>query len=83
MVSTALDKVALHFGTPEQRDLDHMTVAEARAYLAEGHFAPGSMGPKIEAAIDFLEHGGKRVIVTQPHHLEDAMRGDAGTHIVP
>jgi len=83
VVSTAVDKVALHYGRPEQRDLDRMTVAEARGYLAEGHFAPGSMQPKIEAAIDFLEHGGQRVIVTRPEHLETAMRGDAGTHIVP
>ncbi len=82
VVSTAVDKVALAFGKPGQRDLDRMTVAEARQYLAEGHFAPGSMGPKIEAAIDFLEHGGKRVIITRPKHLEDAICGDAGTHIV-
>jgi carbamate kinase len=83
VVSTAVDKVALDFGQPDQRDLDRMTVAEARRYLEQGHFAPGSMGPKIEAAIDFLEHGGKRVIITRPHHLEDAMRGKAGTNIVP
>ncbi len=83
VISTSVDKVALAYGKPEQRDIDRMTVAEARAYLEQGHFAPGSMKPKIEAAIDFLEHGGKRVIVTQPHHLEDAVRGDAGTHILP
>ncbi len=83
VISTAVDKVALDFGKPEQRDIDRMSVAEARAYLEQGHFAPGSMGPKIEAAIDFLEHGGKRVIVTQPHDLELAVRGDAGTHILP
>ena len=75
--------MALDFGQPEQRDLDRITVAEARRYLEQGHFAPGSMGPKIEAAIDFIEHGGKRVIITRPHHLEDAIRGKAGTHIVP
>ena len=83
MMSTAVDKVALDFGKPTQRDLDRMTVAEARRYLAEGHFAPGSMKPKIEASIDFLEHGGKRVIITQPHLLEEAIHGRTGTHIVP
>jgi len=83
MVSTAVDKVAIDFGKPEQRDIDRMTVAEARAYLEEGQFAPGSMKPKIEAAVDFLENGGQRVIITQPHLLEAAMRGETGTHIVP
>ncbi len=83
LISTAVDKVAIHFGKPEQRDLDEITVAEAKRYTAEGHFAPGSMKPKIEAAIDFLEHGGERVIITQPHLLEHAMRGETGTQIVP
>ena len=81
--STSVDKVALNFNTPEQVDIGKMNVAECRRYLAEGHFAPGSMGPKIEAAIDFLEAGGERVIVTQPHHLEQALYGIFGTHIVP
>ena len=82
MVSTAVDKVAINFGTPEQRELDEITVDEARRYLAEGHFPPGSMGPKMEAAIDFLEHGGRRVIITQPHLLGDALHGKTGTHVV-
>ena len=60
-----------------------MTVAEARVYLEAGHFKAGSMKPKIEAAIDFLEHGGQEVIITQPHLLGDAIHGRAGTHIVP
>lgn len=83
VMSTAVDKVALFYGQPNQQDLDRMTVAEARRYLAEGHFAAGSMGPKIEAAVDFLEHGGRQVIVTQPHLLEDALHGRTGTQIVP
>jgi carbamate kinase len=83
LISTAVDKVAINFGTPEQQDLDEITVAEAKRYTAEGHFAPGSMKPKMEAAIDFLENGGKRVIITQPHLLEDALHGTTGTHIVP
>lgn len=81
--STSVDKVALHYGTPQQVDIDRMTVAECRRYLEEGHFAPGSMRPKIKAAITFLEQGGERVIITQPHHLEQALKGIYGTHIVP
>ena len=83
IISTAVDKVAINFGTPEQQDLDEITVAEAKRYTAEGHFAPGSMKPKMEAAIDFMENGGSRVIITQPHLLEDALRRENGTHIVP
>jgi carbamate kinase len=81
--STSVDKVALNFGTPQQVDIDLMTAAECRRYLHEGHFAPGSMQPKIEAALTFLEQGGERVIITQPHHLEEALHGIYGTHIVP
>ncbi len=83
IISTAVDKVALNFGKPNEKWIDSMTVAEAKAYMAEGHFAPGSMKPKIQAAIDFLEAGGKRVIITQPHLLEIALEGKTGTHIVP
>jgi len=81
--STSVDKVALNFGTPQQVGIDHMTSSECRRYLLEGHFAPGSMQPKIEAALAFLEQGGERVIITQPHHLEEALHGIYGTHIVP
>jgi len=81
--STSVDKVALNFGTPQQVDIDQMTVAECRRYLEEGHFAAGSMQPKIDAAIHFLEKGGARLIITQPHHLEQALHGIYGTHIVP
>lgn len=81
--STSVDKVALNFGTAQQVDIDHMTASECRSYLLEGHFAPGSMRPKIEAALSFLEQGGERVIITQPHHLEEALHGIYGTHIVP
>ncbi|MDH3902250.1 MAG: carbamate kinase [Xanthomonadales bacterium] len=81
--STSVDKVALNFGTPQQQDIDHMTASECRRYLDQGHFAPGSMQPKIEAALAFLEQGGERVIITQPHHLEEALHGIYGTHIVP
>jgi carbamate kinase len=83
VVSTSVDKVALNYGKPEQQDIDQMTVAEARRYLDESQFAPGSMQPKIEAAIDFLEGGGRRVIISQPHLLEMAIEGRTGTHILP
>ncbi|MDJ0709475.1 MAG: carbamate kinase [Woeseiaceae bacterium] len=81
--STDVDKVALNLGTAEQKDIDRMNVAECRRYLEEGHFAVGSMQPKIEAAVEFLEAGGEEVIITQPHHLQEAMGGGRGTHIVP
>ena len=83
IISTGVDKVALNFGKPDQRFIDRMTVAEATRYMKEGHFAAGSMKPKIEAAIEFLENGGKKVIITQPHLLEDAIHGRMGTEIVP
>ena len=83
IISTGVDKVAVDFKKPTQRFLDTLTVAEAKKYLAEGQFPAGSMGPKIEAAIDFLAHGGKKVIITQPHLLEDAIAGRNGTHLVP
>ncbi len=81
--STDVDKVALNLGTPEQMDIDRMTAADCRRYLDEGHFAVGSMRPKIEAALAFLDAGGEEVIITQPHLLGEAMRGGRGTHIVP
>ena len=83
IISTGVDKVAVDFKKPTQRELDKLTIAEAKKYLAEGQFPAGSMGPKIEAAIDFLENGGKEVIITQPHLLEDAIAGKNGTHLVP
>ncbi|HFB67406.1 MAG TPA: carbamate kinase [Calditrichae bacterium] len=83
MILTGVEKVALHFATPRQRFLDSMTVSEAQRYLAEGHFPPGSMGPKIEAAIWFLTHGGKRVIITSIEKSLQAAHGKAGTVILP
>ena len=83
IISTGVDKVAIDFNKPTQRELDTLTLAEAEQYLAEGQFPAGSMGPKIEAAIDFLKNGGKEVIITQPHLLEEAIAGKNGTHIVP
>lgn len=83
VISTGVDKVAINFGKPDQKVIDHMTVAEAEQYLKEGQFPAGSMGPKIQAAIDYLKNGGKKVIITQPHMIEDAIHGKTGTHITP
>src|SRR5574338_765973 len=83
MITTAVEKVALDFGTPEQRWVDCLTLAEAKARLAEGtHFKAGSMAPKIEACIDFLEHGGGEAIITDPPNMQRALAGQAGTRIV-
>jgi carbamate kinase len=84
LISTAVEKVAIHFGKPEQKWLDKMTVAQAKAYLAEGiHFAKGSMAPKIEAAIWYLENGGKEALITNPENIGRALKGETGTRIVP
>ncbi len=83
MILTGVEKVALNFATPQQHYLDQLTVSEARRYLAEGHFPPGSMGPKIEAAIWFLTHGGKRVVITSIEKSFQAAHGKAGTIILP
>jgi carbamate kinase len=83
LITTAVEKVALDFGTPEQRWVDRMTLSEAKERLAEGrHFAKGSMAPKIEAVIRFLEGGGKTAIVTDPENVERALAGETGTWIV-
>lgn len=82
LLITPVDRVAINFGTPEQKNLSRMTLEEAERYFAEGHFAPGSMGPKIEAAINFLRSGGKRTIITSLDCIESAIKGEAGTEIV-
>ena len=82
IISTAVEKVALNFGKENQQWLDEITLAEAKAYLAEGiHFAKGSMAPKIQAAIKFLERGGHHVIITDPQNIARALNGETGTHI--
>jgi carbamate kinase len=83
VITTAVEKAALDFGTPAQRWIDRMTLAEAKDRLAEGrHFAPGSMGPKIDAVIRFLERGGSTAIITDPDNVERALAGESGTTIV-
>src|ERR1019366_2600346 len=82
IISPAVEKVALDFGTPQQRWIDHLTLAEARQYLAEGrHFAAGSMGPKIQAVISYLEQGGTEALITDPDNLAHALAGHTGTRI--
>jgi carbamate kinase len=81
LISTAVERVCLEFGTPGETPLDRVSLADARRYLAEGQFGAGSMAPKIHAAIAFLEHGGTLVIITSPERLEDAVAGRAGTAI--
>lgn len=84
IISTAVEKVAINFGKPDQKWLDKLTVAEAKAYLNDGiHFAKGSMAPKIQAIIWFMENGGKRAIITNPENIGRALRGETGTWIVP
>lgn len=80
-VMTGVDKVALNFRKPDEVELDSMTTSEARAYLDAGQFPAGSMGPKIEAAIDFLEAGGNVVIISSITRMQDAIAGKTGTRI--
>jgi carbamate kinase len=83
LISTAVEKVALNFGKPDQKWIDKITLAEAKQYLAEGkHFAKGSMAPKIQAIIWYLEAGGKEAIITNPENIGRALKGETGTHIV-
>lgn len=81
--STDVDRVSLNFGTPEQTEIDRMNAAQCRKHLDDGHFAAGSMRPKIEAALAFIKAGGEEVIITRPPCLAESMRGTHGTHIVP
>lgn len=82
VITTGVEKVCIHFGKPEQRALNKVSVAEMTRYQEEGHFPAGSMLPKIVASLDFLRHGGKRVIITSPDCLPAALRGETGTHII-
>ncbi len=83
VISTAVEKAALNYGKPDQKWLDKITWAEAKAYLAEGnHFAKGSMAPKIQAIIRFLEAGGKQALITNPENIGRALKGQTGTLIV-
>ena len=82
-ILTSVDAVAINFGTPEERPLGRVTLSEIKSLQAEGHFAPGSMGPKVKAAIKFLEEGGELVTITSFENAGKSLRGEAGTRIVP
>ncbi len=82
IISTAVENVYLNFGTKDQKAISVMTLNEAKKYCTENHFTKGSMLPKIESAIEFLEEGGKEVIITTPEFIADAVAGKAGTRIV-
>lgn len=79
---TGVDRVALDFGKPTQRAIDRMSASEARRHLADGQFPPGSMGPKIDAALQYLDGGGGEVIITSLDRVCDALQGRAGTRLV-
>jgi carbamate kinase len=83
VILTGVDKVSLNYSKPDQKNLDHMTVAEAEQYYRDKQFPPGSMGPKIEAAIDFIKSGGKRVVIGSIDKAYEAVAGNAGTIIEP
>jgi len=83
LISTAVEKVAINFNKPDQEWLDQITVAEARKYMAEGQFAKGSMLPKIQAILKYMEQGGKKALITDPEHIKDALEGKTGTWILP
>jgi carbamate kinase len=81
VISTDTEYVYLNYKKPEQRALTNVTLEEARAYLSENQFLAGSIGPKVEAAVDFLSDGGEEAIITRPELLSEALDGKAGTHI--
>lgn len=81
IILTGVDQVCLNFGKPEAKQLDRLTPAQAQRYLAEGHFPPGSMGPKIEAAVSFIENGGKEVLITSLERIREALDGKTGTRL--
>ena len=83
VVSTGVAKVSINYGRPEQIDLDCLTVSEARSHLRTGQFPPGSMGPKIEAALSFVEQTHREALITDPPNLGRALRGETGTRIIP
>jgi len=83
VITTAVEKVAINFNKPNQQWLDRLTAAEARQYIEEGHFAKGSMLPKIQAILRYLDAGGKKALITNPENIGRALRGETGTVIVP
>ena len=82
IISTAVDSAYLNFGKKTQTPIRHVTLPELKGYMEEGHFKPGSMKPKIEAIIQFIEGGGKKAIITSPENLLKSVKGESGTTIV-
>jgi carbamate kinase len=83
IISTGVPTVYLNYGKPDEKALNKVSLAELKQYISENHFAPGSMLPKVQAVIKFLENGGKEAIITNPESLEDAIAGKTGTHVYP
>ncbi len=83
VIATDVPNAVLHYGTPEARPLGEVTVSELRGYAADGHFASGSMGPKVDAACRFVEQGGSRAVITSLDHIVEAITADGGTVVVP
>jgi carbamate kinase len=83
IISTDTDRIYLDYKTPRQQALDHVTAAQLRRYYEDGHFPPGNMGPKVEAALSFMENGGREAIITRYEQLVEAVHDRAGTHILP
>ena len=82
-ILTGVDKVAVNFGEPNEKKLGQIKLSEIKKYLEDGHFPPGSMGPKIRAAIQFIENGGKMVTITSLENAKEGVQGEAGTRILP
>ena len=83
LISTGVERVAINFNKPDQKFLDKLTLSEARQYIGEGHFAAGSMLPKIQAVVKYLEQGGKEALITNPENIERALKSETGTRILP
>jgi carbamate kinase len=81
IILTSVERVCVNFGQPDERPLESLTVEQAKLYLDAGQFPEGSMGPKIRAAIEFLEAGGREVLIASPHSLQAALKGETGTRI--
>ena len=82
VIATEAEGVALHFGKPDEQFLRTLTIPQAEQYLKQGHFPPGSMGPKVEAAVQFIRNKGKRAVISSIEKIEAAVRGKAGTEII-
>lgn len=82
LILTAVPRICINFGKPSRRELEEVTLSDIKAYQKEGHFPPGSMGPKVDAAIRFIEGGGKRAIIGHLNEAMPAVLGESGTHIV-